>query len=47
MSNTTDSDINNDTGTTEKVYATSEVAKMISIAPVTVRKYSQSLENKG
>lgn len=41
------SSIDSDTGITEKVYATSEVARIIGIAPVTVRKYSQELENKG
>lgn len=43
MASTTTSD----TGTTEKVYSTSEVATMIGIAAVTVRKYSQELESKG
>lgn len=47
MSNVTDSNIDSDTGTTEKIYATSDVAKMIGISTARVRKYSQSLENKG
>jgi|SRR5690625_728396 len=37
----------NDIGDSPKTYFTSDVAKMIGVAPTTVRKYSQSLQSKG